>query len=43
VGTGKSKKEEHITEAHPNPHGEQGIAEMPLRTDYDDVTRKNVA
>ena len=40
--TRKSKKEEHITEAHPNPNGEQGIAEMPLRTDHGDVTRENV-
>lgn len=29
---------QHITETHPNPHGEQDIAEMPLRTDHSDVT-----
>ena len=43
MATGKSKVRKHITEAHPNPHGEQDIAEMPLRTDQSDATRQNVA
>ena len=29
---------QHLTEAHPNPHGEQDVAEMPLETD---VTGEN--
>lgn len=33
---------QHITEVHPNPHGEQDVAEMPLRTDHSDATSENV-
>ena len=43
MAVGKSKARKHITEAHPNPHGEQDVAEMPLRTDHSDATRQNVA
>src|SRR5215469_7827758 len=32
---------QHITEPHPNPHGEQDVAEMPLRTDHSDATTDN--
>lgn len=33
----------HITETHPNPHGEQEVAEMPLQTDHGVATKENVA
>lgn len=36
-----SRNPEHIMEAHPNPHGEQHVAEMP-RTDHSAVTDENV-
>lgn len=39
---GASRNPQHITETHPNPHGEQEIAEMPVQTDHGAVTRENV-
>jgi len=39
---GFSRRPQHITEAQPNPHGEQEIAEMPVQTDHGAVTRENV-
>jgi hypothetical protein len=43
MATDKRKKEEHVTEAHPGPHGEQEITDTPVRTDHSDATRRNVA
>lgn len=43
MAAGKSKVRKHFSEAHPNPHGEQDVTEMPLRTDHSDATRQNVA
>lgn len=40
---GKSKQHADISETHPNPHGEQQVAEVPLQTDHRAVTRENVA
>lgn len=33
----------HIAEAHPDPRGEQMVAEMPLETDHSAATRQNIA
>ena len=37
-----SRSPQEITEAHPNPHGEQDVAEMPLQTNHTNVTSENV-
>ena len=37
----RRSQKKHITEVHPNPHGEQDVAEMPLQTDHGHVTRQN--
>ncbi|HEY6351312.1 MAG TPA: hypothetical protein VI636_18055 [Candidatus Angelobacter sp.] len=42
TNTNSSTHPQDITEVHPNPHGEQDIAEMPLKTDHGAVTRENV-
>lgn len=41
--TDSTRNPRHITEAHPNPHGEQEVAEMPLQTDHGAATKENVA
>jgi hypothetical protein len=33
----------HINETHPNPHGEQKVAEMPIQTDHRTATPENIA
>lgn len=33
----------HIAETHPNPHGEQIVAEMPIETDHGAATEQNIA
>ncbi|HEY6967649.1 MAG TPA: hypothetical protein VJA94_00355 [Candidatus Angelobacter sp.] len=43
MAAGKSKVSKHITETHPNPHGEQDVAEMPLQTNHSDAMPQNVA
>lgn len=43
MATDKRRSENHITEAHPNPHGEQDVAEQPVQTDHSNVARGNVA
>ena len=43
MGTNKSRSATHITESHPNPHGEQQVSEMPLQTDHREATTENVA
>lgn len=42
IKTNSSTHPQHITERHPNPHGEQHVAEMPVQTDHWAVTRKNI-
>jgi hypothetical protein len=37
-----TRQRRHIREGHPNPHGEQEIAETPVQTDHSDVTGENV-
>ena len=41
--TDSARHPRHITEVHPNPHGEQDVAEMPLQTDHGAATKENVA
>ncbi|HKE31608.1 MAG TPA: hypothetical protein VKD65_07775 [Candidatus Angelobacter sp.] len=43
MGNNSSKTPKHITEVHPNPHGEQQISEMPLQTDHRGTGSENVA
>lgn len=40
--TGASTTPRQIAEVHPNPHGEQDVAEMPLQTDHSVVTSENM-
>lgn len=32
-----------ISKAHPSPHREREVAEMPIQTDYSSATRENLA
>ena len=42
TNTNSSTHPQHLTEAHPNPHGQQEVAEMPGQTEHGAVTRENV-
>ena len=43
MGTNKSDSATHITESHPNPHGEQPVSEMAAQTDHRAAASENMA